>query len=77
MSILAALRLCFVSKTKWIALATDLAQVDLTSADRLLDPQGLRIKFVNLAQTLPLADNDCCAGVRPHAQRHVQAQVGK
>ena len=53
----------------------DLSKIDFSSADCLLDPQGLGVKVANLAQTLALADPNRRRRIGPDAQRDVEAEV--
>ena len=51
-----------------IFLAWDFAQIHAAEADRLLDPQGVRIKVAQFAKTSPVANTDRGAAVCPDAQ---------
>ena len=53
----------------------DLSKIDFSSADCLLDPQGLGVKVANLAQTLALADPNRRRRIGPDAQRDIEAKV--
>jgi hypothetical protein len=60
---------------RWIALTVDFAEVDALCPHRLLDPKRVCIEVSELTETLSGTNPDCGAGVSPHAQGQLDADV--
>jgi len=59
----------------WVAFSIYLTQVNAFGPDSLLYPQRMGVEMSELAEPLSRAYANCSAGVSPHAQRQLHADV--
>jgi hypothetical protein len=67
----------FSEQIGWIHFSGDLAEVDASQTDGLLNPQRMCIQVAELAEALPVADAYGRAGVGPYAQVGTYAEVAE
>jgi hypothetical protein len=58
-----------------VTLTVDFPEVDSLGPYRLLDPKRVCVEVSELSKPLSRADPDSSAGVSPHAQRELDADV--